>query len=144
MKHQPPKYASMRERLEANSKEMRLHERNLSKPWTRCPCRIWTGAFDGGGYGKLNVRSRFRHRVGKNKGERKVKAVRAHRMSLADWLDVPVWALRNVAHLCDNKPCIEPTHLESWTQGKNIRDMISKGRGKQQFSAEHQPERMAA
>lgn len=145
MKYQPPKYATMRERLNANSREMWLHPIQIpEKPWTCFPCRIWTSALDGGGYGKLNVRSRFRHRYGKRKGQRKIKILRAHRVSLAEHLGVPVWMLNNVVHLCDNRPCIEPRHLSSWTQNKNMQDMIAKGRGRNQFSSTHQPERIAA
>jgi hypothetical protein len=140
----PRKYPSLQERLLANSKQLRLHEYDPMKSWSLMPCRIWTGAKDGGGYGKLNVRSRLRYKFGKNKGQRKIKIHRAHRMSLALHLGVPIWMLNNVAHACDNKPCIEPTHLSSWTQSKNMQDMIRKGRGKNQFSSEHQPMREAA
>lgn len=130
-KYQPPVYACMRDRLNANSKEWWLHDRDPEKSWTRMPCRIWQGAMDGGGYGKMNTRSRFRDK----KGRRKIKQHRAHRVSLADHLGVPVWMLNNVGHHCDNRPCIEPIHLISWTRSKNMLDMIAKGRGKNQFGS---------
>ena len=125
----------MRDRLNACSREMRLHDHDPAKPWTEKPCRIWIRALDGGGYGKLNVRSRLRYKYGPNKGRRKTKPVRAHRMSLAEHRGCRPWELNHVSHLCDNKPCIEPTHLASWTRRKNMRNMIAKGRGRNQFGS---------
>lgn len=144
VKRQPAKYESMRARLNANSKEFHLHDFNPEQPWTRFPCRIWTSCLNPQGYGRLNIRGRLRHQWGKNKGQRKIRCVAAHRLSLALHLGVPVWALRNVGHRCDNRPCIEPEHLVSWTQGRNMQDMIAKNRGKNQFSATYQPARLAA
>lgn len=123
----------MRDRLNANSQPMRLHAPDPEKPWTAVPCRVWTSALDGGGYGRLNIRSRLRHKYGPKKGQRKTKIVRAHRMSLAEHRGVKPWQLNHVAHHCDNRPCIEPEHLVSWTPRKNLRDMMAKGRGKGQF-----------
>lgn len=134
----------MWERLEANSKEYRLHEPSEEKPWAVLPCRIWTSALDGGGYGKLNVKVRQRYKEGKLKGRRKSKAVRAHRMALAEWLGIPVARLNHVAHMCDNKPCIEPTHLRSWTRAENMRDMVSKGRGRHQFGSSERSNTVAS
>lgn len=133
VKFQPKVYASMRDRLNANSSPMWLHARDPEKPWTQHPCRIWKGSLDGGGYAKLGIKSRHRHQTGKLKGRRKNKSLRAHRVSLAEHLGVPVWMMNKVSHSCDTKPCIEPEHLNSWTQKKNMQDMIAKGRGKNQF-----------
>lgn len=33
-----------------------------------------------------------------------------------------------VMHICDNKQCINPTHLKSGTQSDNIKDCVAKGR----------------
>lgn len=33
-------------------------------------------------------------------------------------------------HLCDNRACIEPSHLKLGTQKENIADMFNKGRNR--------------
>ena len=42
----------------------------------------------------------------------------------------PIPAGHHVLHRCDNRPCIEPTHLFTGTDRDNVRDMFAKGRGR--------------
>ena len=74
-------------------------------------CWLWTGARSPLGYGRMKAEGR---------------AVQAHRFS---------WALLNgypqsgeIAHHCDNPPCVNPTHLFLATRTENERDKIAKGR----------------
>lgn len=114
------KYATLRERLNANSKAMTLHEWSETKPWATFPCRIWHGKIDKDGYGRINIRPK--------RSKRKPKSYKAHRVSLAEAKGVPVYRLNHCAHLCDNRPCIEPEHLWSTTNYQNVRDRVRKGR----------------
>ncbi len=131
----PFKYPDLRARLDALSKPMRLHAVDPAKKWTRAPCRIFQGRLGGSrGYGRINTRSRLRFKYGKRKGQRKVKTHAAHRLSLALHLGLPVWRLNHVCHECDNPPCIEPTHLFSSTQLRNVQDCVAKGRHRNMYT----------
>lgn len=121
-------YKTLRERLNANSKPMRLHDHDPEKPWTEKPCRIWTGCLNSDTYGSITIRVRWRYKAGPWKGQRIPRRFHAHRVSLAEHHGIPVWALNHVAHYCHNQPCIEPTHLRSTTNYQNVRDRVKAGR----------------
>jgi hypothetical protein len=70
------------------------------------------------GYGRLIVGSR-------TDGTR--HSVSAHRLSYEVNIG-PVPDSLCVLHRCDNRPCIEPTHLFLGTQKENADDCIAKGR----------------
>lgn len=75
-------------------------------------CRLWLGARNLQGYGKLSVEGRF---------------VAAHRFA---------WERTNgsipsgmfVLHRCDTPACVEPEHLFLGTAADNTHDMLNKGR----------------
>lgn len=76
-------------------------------------CWVWTGPRGQRGYGQINVGGR---------------TLRVHRVS---------WAMHHgdpgelfVCHKCDNPPCVRPDHLFIGTHTDNMRDKISKGRGR--------------
>lgn len=106
------RYANMRERLNANSIRV------------SCGCQIWIGKTTKGGYPQLSIRVRG-----------KVKTKLAHRVSLADHLGVKTWRLNYVHHQCrhingggtDNPACIDPIHLVSITQRKNLLERRNNG-----------------
>lgn len=68
-------------------------------------CRIWTGALDRGGYGAINV------------GGAKHKA---HRLAY-ELLVGPIPDGLVIDHVCRNRDCINPAHLEPVTHEENKR-----------------------
>ena len=80
-------------------------------------CWLWEGCIDRRGYG----------RIGRE---------RAHRRM---WQSChgPIPAGMFVCHTCDNPPCVRPDHLFLGTHTDNMRDMVSKGRGRTQRRDPH-------
>jgi hypothetical protein len=63
------------------------------------------------------------------------KHVAAHRFSLTEKLGRPLRNGMKALHHCDNCLCVRPAHLFEGTQGDNIRDMTTKGRGKGKWTS---------
>lgn len=82
-------------------------------------CLVWQGKRHHTGYGLAKVANRRKpvHRL----------------MYEATFGPIPDGLL--VLHRCDNRPCIEPTHLFLGTDRDNVRDMFAKGRAKSSGSA---------
>lgn len=86
-------------------------------------CWEWGGFTTGSGYGRFAGKA-------------------AHRLAYETWVGtIPEGHV--VRHKCDNRPCINPDHLETGTQADNARDRVERGRsaiglsaGKSKFSAE--------
>lgn len=76
-------------------------------------CWIWTGPMNSSGYGQVQHGKRGRKL--------------AHRASWECFVG-PIGHGLVVCHKCDNKLCVNPTHLFVGTQKDNIRDMDRKGR----------------
>lgn len=77
-------------------------------------CWLWTGGcFQNTGYGafRLDGKQRLAHRV-------------------ARFFEDGVFPEGVVRHTCDNKRCVNPSHLLIGTQQDNINDMMSRGRYK--------------
>lgn len=81
-------------------------------------CWIWTGCMEGCGYGIF---------VEMVAGARKLR--KAHRVSWEIFNGpIPVGAC--ILHKCDNRLCVNPSHLFIGDRADNMRDMAAKGRGK--------------
>lgn len=82
-----------------------LIERFWLKVDTSGPCWLWTGARTGAGYGKL-------YRNG--------RAVEAHRVAYELFVG-PIPPGLDLDHLCRNRACVNPAHLEPVTRSVNLR-----------------------
>ena len=79
-------------------------------------CWEWIAATDVNGYGRFWYKDQMRL---------------AHRISYILFVeDVPEDLC--ILHSCDNRACVNPSHLFLGTQKDNIHDMIKKGRGRTQ------------
>lgn len=88
-------------------------EKYMSKP-NQDGCRLWLG----GKYGSLKYGA---FQIGVK------KTGLAHRISYELYINkIPTGMY--VMHICDNPPCVEPSHLKIGTHEDNMRDMAQKGR----------------
>lgn len=103
----------MTEQLAAELVERGFEARHIPMFWAKVNktplCWEWTGGRDARGYGRFKVGTRKANR-----------AVRTHRVA---WLLLrgPIPEGLVIDHLCRNKACLRPSHLEPVTQGENVR-----------------------
>lgn len=79
-------------------------------------CWPWTASVDVNGYGQIND------------GNGRIR--KAHQISLEIKLGRPLTSGEWGLHHCDNPPCCNPDHLYAGTAADNMRDMLTRGRGR--------------
>lgn len=73
------------------------------------PCKIWTGALNEDGYGMRKVKILgIRYNV------------RVHRQACIDAHGPPPAGKNDAMHLCNNRACYEPTHLQWGSRWDNM------------------------
>lgn len=87
----------------------RLHRNNIREPFG---CLVWAGSLFADGYGSISVDG---------------QSARTHRISY-ELSRGPIPEGVFVCHRCDNRRCIEPSHLFLGTSQDNVSDMVTKGR----------------
>jgi hypothetical protein len=95
--------------------EFACHDGMLARFWSKvasvgnvCECWNWTASTDGGGYGQVKV------------GGRKGRLLRAHRVAY-EITRGAIPAGLELDHLCSNRKCVNPWHLEPVTRLENAR-----------------------
>jgi hypothetical protein len=109
------KYASLEDRIIANS--VVSEERFWTNPETgeMTPCWEWTGSFfvnrSGNKYGRMSVRI---------PGKKNPVSFKVHRLVLMVFKGLHLTPDDVSAHNCNNTLCCNPAHLRKATQSENI------------------------
>lgn len=116
-----PKAETIEQRLFAN--------RIITEPDN---CWEWQLSINRGGYGMIAISNDL--------GINKKRLLTVHRASFAFFNNktIPEIEPYVIAHLCDNRKCFNPEHLECVSQKENLADMLAKKRNRHRASKEYE------
>ena len=87
----------------------------VDKKLGKTGCWNWTGHVRKDGYGEFNFIKKY------------IKIRKAHRVAFfLTYNEIPLGG--NICHKCDNRKCVNPSHLFSGSQKDNIQDFFMKSR----------------
>lgn len=89
-------------------------QKTVTSDYVETPCWLYTGWTDKNGYGRFSI-----PREGDDTGKKRTH-VYVHRM-VWEMVKGPIPDGLVVDHLCMNRSCVRPSHLELVTQDENIR-----------------------
>jgi hypothetical protein len=112
-----PPTEAQRQGLKSRWPEQTIAERFWSKTIVDGDCIIWAAALNREGYGMFGVK-----RDGKN------VMLQAHRWMYETSFGRFFNRHRVLRHICDNRRCVKPQHLEPGTHAQNVQDAIKRGR----------------
>lgn len=109
-----PRYATLRDRINANSVERDMGYMT--------PCRLWTGPLNSAGYAQMCVRMK--------RGPRKGKPVQVlvHRVVLSVFKERVLSGRKKSCHMCNVKHCVNEEHLYGGTARQNMQQCVREGR----------------
>lgn len=105
----------------------RVEQRLIAQSKRNGECLEWTGRFNPFGYGIFKIRSSETQWLTYITPKKSSISISTHRVAYKIWKgDIPEGIY--VLHKCDNRACIEPSHLYLGTHKDNMDDMKNKKR----------------